>query len=123
LTTTIGLQAALEGLAGDEAGLGHGAVDRVDQQQHRVDHGQHALHLAAEVGVARGVDDVDAVVAVVDRRVLGEDGDAALALLVVGVHDALGVGAAAVEGAGLLQQAVDQGGLAMVDVGDDGDVA
>jgi hypothetical protein len=26
-------------------------------------------------------------------------------------------------GAGLLQQAIDQGGLAVVDVGDDGDVA
>jgi hypothetical protein len=69
------------------------------------------------------IDDVDAVVAVVDRRVLGEDRDAALALLVVGVHDPLGVGAAAVEGAGLPQQAVDKRGLAMVDVGDDGDIA
>jgi hypothetical protein len=41
----------------------------------------------------------------------------------VGVHDPLGAGAAAIEGAGLLQQAVDQRGLAMVDVRDDGDIA
>ena len=35
------------------------AVDRVDQQQHRVDHREHARDLAAEVRVSRGVDDVD----------------------------------------------------------------
>ena len=54
---------------------------------------------------------------------LGEDGDAALALEVVGIHRALGHLLVVAEGAGLLQQPVDQGGLAVVDVGDDGDVA
>src|SRR3712207_7784659 len=39
-----------------------------------------SLDLAAEVGVAGGVDDVDLVAAVVDRRVLGLDRDPALAL-------------------------------------------
>ena len=55
------LEAHREGLLGDEAGLRHRAVHGVDQDQHRIDHRQHALDLAAEVGVARGVDDVDAV--------------------------------------------------------------
>ena len=54
---------------------------------------------------------------------LGEDGDAALALEVVGIHRALGHPLVVAERAGLLQQPVDQGGLAMVDMGDDGDVA
>ena len=58
-----------------------------------------------------------------DRGRLGEDGDAALALEVVGIHRALGHALVLAEGAGLLQQAVDQRGLAVVDVGDDGDVA
>ena len=69
-----------ERLARDEARLRHRAFDRVDEKQHPVHHGQHALHLAAEVGVAGGVDDVDVGAAVADGAVLGEDGDTALAL-------------------------------------------
>jgi hypothetical protein len=52
LTTTIGLQAQRQRLLGHEAGLRHRAFDRVDQQHHAVDHAEHALDLAAEVGVA-----------------------------------------------------------------------
>lgn len=63
-----------------EAGLGHGALKGVDQQQGAVGHTQHALDLAAKVGVARSVDDVDLNVLVLDRDVLGENRDAALAL-------------------------------------------
>ncbi len=58
-----------------------------------------------------------------DGGVFGEDGDAALALELVGVHDALGEGLVGAEGAGLAEKLVDEGGLAVVDVGDDGDVA
>ena len=45
------------------AGLRHGAFVGVHQQQHRVDHAEHALDLAGEVGVAGRVDDVDEVAA------------------------------------------------------------
>ena len=58
-----------------------------------------------------------------DGDVLGEDGDAALALLVVGVEDAVDHLLVVPEHVGGLQQPVDEGGLAVVDVGDDGDVA
>src|SRR4029077_16892314 len=54
---------------------------------------------------------------------LGEDGDAALALDVVGIHDALAEPLVGGKGPRLLQQAVDQRGLAVVYVRDDGDVA
>jgi hypothetical protein len=54
-----GLEAQRQRLAGHEAGLRHRAFDGIDQQQHAVDHRQHALDFTAEVGVARGVDDVD----------------------------------------------------------------
>ena len=117
------LEAHRERLLGDEAGLRHRAVHRVDQDQHRVDHRQHALDLAAEVGVARGVDDVDAVALPGDGGVLGQDRDATFLFLVVAVHHALGEHGAFGERARLLEQAVDEGGLAVVDVGDDGDVA
>ena len=62
-------------------------------------------------------------VVVVDGGVLGQDGDAALALEVVVVHRALGDPLVRAERAALVQQRVDQRGLAVVDVGDDGDVA
>ena len=52
-TTTIGCRPELQRLQRDEARLRHRPFDRVDQQQHAVDHAQHALDLAAEVGVAR----------------------------------------------------------------------
>ena len=56
------------------------------------------------------------------RRAL-QDRDATFLFLVVAVHHPFGGDHAFVEGAGLLEQAVDERGLAMVDVGDDGDVA
>ena len=58
-----------------------------------------------------------------ERGGLGENGDAALALEIVGIHRALRHPLVFPEGAGLLQQPVNQGGLAMVDMGNDRDVA
>jgi hypothetical protein len=51
-----------------------------------------------------------------------QNGDTALALQVVGIHRALDDALVVPVGAGLLQQAIDQRSLAVVDVGDDGDV-
>ncbi len=81
-------------LAQHEAGLRQRPLGGVDEQQHAVDHRQAALDLAAEVGVAGGVDDVDdrhAAVGVVPVHggVLGQDGDALFLLQVTGVHQAL----------------------------------
>ena len=42
---------------------------------------------------------------------------------VVGVHDAFGDGLVGAEGTGLTQHGVDEGGFAVVDVRDDGDIA
>ena len=117
------MQPHLQRLGDHELGLRQRAFGGVDQHDRAVDHVEDALDLAAEIGVARRVDDVDAGVLPDDRGRLGEDGDAALALEIVGIHGALGDALVLAEGAGLLQQPVDQGGLAMVDVGDDRDVA
>ena len=81
-------QVELERFAQHEARLRHDAFGRVDQQQHALHHLQHALDLAAEIGVAGRVDDVELDVAVPDRGVLGEDRDAALALERVRIHHA-----------------------------------
>ena len=109
--------------AEDEAGLGHGALGGVHQQDHAVDHLQDALHLAAEVGVARGIHDVDLGVLVPDGGVLGQDGDAPLTLQIVGVHDPLHRLLVLPVHAALLEHLVHQGGLAVVHVGDNGYVS
>ena len=109
----------LQRTAEDEAGLGHGTLGGVHQQDDAVDHLQNTLHLAAEVGVARGIHDVDLGIAVLDGGVLGQNGDAALPLQIVGVHDAVhGILIFTVHAA-LLEHLIHQRGLAVVDVGDD----
>ncbi len=116
-------QAQFQRLGGHEFGLGHRAFGGVHQKHHTIDHRQDALDLAAEVGVARRVDDVDAGVVPDDRGRLGEDGDAALTLQIVAVHSALGGRLVFTIGAGLFQKLVHQRRLAVVNVGDDCDVA
>ena len=100
-----------------------GPVDGVHQQQAAVGHVHDAFDLAAEVGVARRVDDVDANAAVRDRGILGKDRNAALPFQRVGVHDQRSHMLVRLEDLALLQQRVDQCGLAMVDVRYDGQVA
>ncbi len=120
--TTIGPHAALQRLRHHELGLRQRAFGGVHQHDDAVDHVEDALDLAAEIGVAGRVDDVDARVFPDHARALGENGDAALALEVVRVHGPLGHLLVLAEGAGLLEQLVDQRRLAVVDVRDDGDV-
>ena len=59
----------------------------------------------------------------VDGRLLGEDRDALLALEIHRVEDTVDDGLVGPERAGLAEHRVDERGLAVVDVGDDGDVA
>ena len=118
-----GLQPHLERLGDHELGLRQRPFGGIHQHQGAVHHVEDALDLAAEIGVAGGIDDIDAGVVPEQRGRLGQDGDAALALEIVGIHRPLGDALVVAEGAGLLQQPVDQRGLAVVDMGDDGDVA
>jgi len=72
--------------------------------------------------VAGRVHNVDLRPAKIHRRVLGQNGDAALALQVVGIHHALGQRLILTKRAGLAQHLVNQRSLAMVNMGDDGDI-
>ena len=81
------------------------------------------FHLAAEIRVARRVDDIDAGVLPGDRGRLGHDRNATLFFKVVAVHDALGHALVLAERARLLEQTIDERGFAVIDVGDDGEVA
>ena len=115
--------------SGGGAVTGWAAAKAADQQQAAVGKLEHPLDLAAEVGVAGRIDDVDLGAAQGQGDVLGEDGDAALAFDVVGVEDeaVLAAGEAlqllTAKEAGLAHHFIHQCGLAMVHVGDDGHIA
>ena len=64
-------QAQRQRLGGNELGLRHRPFRRVDQQQHAIDHTENAFHFAAEIGVARRIDDVDADIVPDHRAAFG----------------------------------------------------
>ena len=59
---------------------------------------------------------------IMNGRVFGQDGDATFSFLIVGVHDPFLYLLVGTEYTALLQHSVYQGGLAVVDVSDDGNV-
>src|ERR1039458_528872 len=113
----------LQRLAQHVARLRQRPFARVHQQHDAVHNLQRALHFSAEIAVPGRVDDVDLHPVVTHAGDLGEDGDAPLPLQVVGVHHAVHVLLMRAEDAALVQHGVHQGGLAMIYVRDDGDVA
>jgi polyphenol oxidase len=123
LITTIGLRPRPSALPSDELGLRHRAFGGVDQQDDAVDHREDALDLAAEIGVAGGVDDVDAV-----SRSIRRGG---LARMVMPRSFSRSLESIARSSTRWLSRKVpdwrsrlvDERGLAVVDVGDDGNVA
>ena len=116
-------QAQRQRLLGDESGLRHRAFLRVDQQQHAVDHRQRTLDFTAEVRVAGGVDDVDVRALPAHGAVLGQDGDATFFFDGVVVHHRVNDFLVFSKGAGLAQQLVHHGGFAVVNVGNDRNIA
>ena len=83
------LGAGFERLAQHETRLRLRAVRGIHHQQHAVDHVHDALDFAAEIRVAGSVHDVDVVILVFERGVLGANGDALFALEIHRIHDAL----------------------------------
>ena len=116
-------QVLLQSLLQHKTGLGHAALGGIHQQQNTVDHLQHALHLAAKVGMARSIDNIDLDTLVGAGAVLGQNGNATLTLDIAAVHDALSHDLIIAECAALTQHCVHQGGLAVVNVSDNGNVA
>ena len=95
----------------------------VNEKDDAIDHAEGAFDFAAEIGVAGGVHDVDFGVVEKESGVLGENGDAALAFEVIGIHDALDEFLIGAKDAALAKHGVDESGFAVVDVGDDSDIA
>ena len=113
----------LQGLTEHELGLGHSAFKRVNHQNNAVYHFQNSLHLAAEIRMARGVDDIDFYILISNCRVLGQNGDASLTLNIAGVHDTLRHLLVGAEYAALLQKLVYQCGLTMVYMGNNRNIS
>ena len=116
-------QIQLQRLVEHEPRLRHRPLGRIDEQDHAVRELQHALDLAAEIAVSRGVDHVDLGVPVLDADILGENRDSALAFEIVAVEKAVGDDLVLTENLGLAHDLIDQRRLAVVDVGNDGNVS
>ena len=79
-------QAERGAAAPDHLGLHLDAVHRADDEDREVSHAQGCFHLAHEVCVARGVDEVDLVALPLDGRHSQRERDLALDLLGLGVR-------------------------------------
>jgi len=117
------LQVHFQCLGEHKACLRHRALSRIYQQQCAVYHAENTFYLAAEVRMSRCINDIDFGVAVAYRGVLCQNGDTTLTLQIVGVHDTVCHSLIFPEYAALLQHLVNQRGLAVVNVGDNGDIS
>ena len=123
----MSVEALAEGEVDVGERLGLDALRGVDDEDRALAGLQAAADLVGEVDVAGRVDQVEPVGQAVARGVLEADGarldrDALLALEVHRVED-LARHLAGVDRVGQLQQPVGERGLAVVDVGDDAEVA
>ena len=117
-----GRKVRFQGLREDIARLGQRPFAGIDEQHDAVHDLEGPLHFAPEIAVAGGVDDVDLNAVVANARDFGQDGDAALALEIVGIHHSFDVLFVYAKDAALVEHGIHEGGLAMVDVRDDGDI-
>ncbi len=120
-------QALLDGGVAVGDGLGLDTLAGIDHQQRPFARRQRARDFIGEVDVAGGIDEVELVDLavlglVVERDAVGLDGDPAFALQVHGVEH-LGFHFARSQATAHLNETVGQRRLAMVDVGDDGEIA
>jgi hypothetical protein len=72
--------------------------------------------------MAGSVNNIDLVSAMMNREVFGKNRYAALFFEIIGVHDSFGDCFVCSEYPGMFQHCIDQRGLAMINMGDDGDV-
>ena len=103
-------------------GLGHRAVNRINKEQNAINHIHDALDLTAEIGVAGRINNVDFAVLVNDGSGFRENGDPALAFERIRVHHSHFNGLIFAEDMALLEHSIHESRLAVVNVGDDGDI-
>jgi len=117
-----GLQVEFQRILQHEARLGHRTFDSINEQNATIGHIENTLHLAAEVRMSWGVDNINLDATIIDSSIFSQNSDAALALLIVRVHDQLAHLLIFAEDVTLFEQAIDQGSFAVIDVSNDGDI-
>ncbi len=117
-----GRKMSLKRLAEDIARLWQRTFTGVDQQHDTVNHLQCALYLSAKVAVAGCINNIDLHIVIENGRVLGQNGDAALALQIVRVHHPFDDVLVRAKRSTLLQHGVHERGLAMIHVGNNCDI-
>ena len=111
----------VQGFTQDKTGLRERPFSGINQENGPIHHAERPFHFAAEIGVAGSIDDVDLDVIPSNSAVFRGNGNAAFALQIHAVHDALGL-LVGPEYTALAEQAVYQGGLAVVNMGYDGNI-
>ena len=88
-------------------GLRHRAFISINQQQYAINHGQYAFNLAAEVSMARGIQNVDFYAVVHNSGVFRQNGDTTFTLQSIGVHNTFFNALVSTENAALLQHSIN----------------
>ena len=116
-------KACVDSVAQNKASLWHRAFSCVNQKQCTVGHLQNTLYLAAEVSVARGINNVDLDALVLNRDILCQNSNSALTLLIVGVQNSLLNLLVLAECIGCLKHLVNHSGFTVVNVSDDSNIS
>ena len=112
-----------QGFFQNKASLSLRTFKRVDHEHHAIYHFHYTLNLPPEIGVTGSIYDVDEVVLPPHRSIFRLDCDASLTLLIHGIHRSIFQYLIFPEGSGMLQHLVDESGLPMIDVCDDGNIS
>jgi hypothetical protein len=115
--------ALLQSLAEHETGLWHRPFHSVYQQQHAINHIHNPLYLAPEIGVAGRVDDVNRHTLIDNAGVLSQNSNTPFPFQVVGIHHPFNNRLIVAENIRLSQHPINQGGLAVVNVGNNGNIS
>src|SRR5579871_5263839 len=110
------MEALLEGFAQNETGLRQWSFRSIHQQKRAIGHEQGALYFAPKICVTGRVNNIDLTSLPFETGILGGNGDAALLLELARIHHALANVLMRFKQPGLLEQVVDHGGFAMVNV-------
>ena len=112
-----------QGLLHNKTRLGERPLAGIDQEDHSVHHVEAPLHFTAEIGMTGRVDDIDFHVVVPDGCVLRHDGDPTFFFQVHRIHHPFHHDLMCPEGAGLPEHGIEQGGFAVIDMRNDGNIS
>ena len=109
----------LQGLLQNKTSLWHWAFCGIDQQNNAVNHFENTLYLTGEIGVSWGIYNIDFGVLIMYGRIFCKNGNAALTLNGIRVHNALLNYLILAECTCLLEHLVNQRCLTVVNVRND----